>query len=163
MVRLEQQRLPRLNKPVLREKTTGLKDFGEQEVKGMHALFELNDKRDGFQYTRVESLVMAIYGKKIADMSDPKAKAKIVGDHIKIYFPQLQRRIIKQLKTISWPLSSDDIPGIKINRRRLAKTLEWLIEQPEYTNVTLEELIPIIERKLPFDRLRRKVTGEKEA
>ncbi len=141
---------------VVAEQKGDEKDLGEKEEKAVHALFALRKDREEFEYLSILKVMGFVYGDKYSGISNPKEKERITNNHVSTIFPKLRKAVIAQLKG-AWTLPLDMV----VDRPRLAKAIRWLKGQPEYANLSLDELILVVERKISFEELTKKInTGQ---
>lgn len=124
------------------------KDLGERQEKLAYALFELKADRTGFMHESFEDACRMAYADTLQGIENPKAK----NNRLKLAIlsgATARSNMFEKIRRIA--TKPDDIPPY------LGGFYNWVKAQPEYQNLTIEELIGVIKREIAFENLRQTV------
>lgn len=115
--------------------------FGERRRRTLVAFLGKNQAGDGFRNNTAQEVIKEIYKDKLDKEQDPCRKEERLRK-LMLYFSTSRRDLIYSLGKLDLPL--DNLPPLK---RGLKK---WLLNQPEYADKPIKDLISMVKRKMPF-------------
>ncbi len=124
-------------------------DFVEREEKLVYAALAVNPNRDGFQFESWRSVWRQAFSDAFENITDERERDdKEKNSQIASY--SARSAIIVKLQRVK--TNAQDIPP------KVASFLEWVKTQPEYVNLSVDDISLIIQRQITFDEIRQKAS-----
>lgn len=122
-------------------------DLGMREEKVAHALLAINEARTDFAFTSTKDAVHAAFGDLLENITDEETRAKreIV---YQASFREARERAFERL------VQSDANPDKALPH--LSQFKKWIKSNPEYANLSMNDLYIVLRRSISFDELLQK-------
>lgn len=122
-------------------------DITELEERVAYAFLAIDREKGGFLFNKRRDVVELIYQQQLRAIADPKERAKKISSlQGPIY--QFAEKIMSKLRLAS--TRTDEVPHYT------AELLKWINEQPEYANLSPDELETVLFRRVTFDTLQQR-------
>lgn len=121
-------------------------DLGEREEKILHSAFMINDQRNGFENESWNMVWRNAYSDILDEITD-KAQKKEKEQNLRGTAYQTRLKIVRKLQDTK---EQTQLPP------RLARFFDWIKDQPEYTNLSMDDMVSVVQRQITFEDLRQK-------